>query len=36
MKIIENIKKEAVILIVFAVLSLIVFMLYHPGASGRA
>src|SRR3972149_9152707 len=34
MKLIENIKKEAVILIVFAVLSLIVFMLYHPGASG--
>src|SRR3990172_11698453 len=34
MKIIESIKKEAAILIAFAVLSLIVFMLYHPGASG--
>src|SRR3972149_2018595 len=34
MKLIESIKKEAVILIVFAVLSFIVFMLYHPGASG--
>ncbi len=34
MKLIESIKKEAVVLIVFAVLSIIVFMLYHPGASG--
>lgn len=34
MKLIENIKKEAAILIIFAVLSLLVFMIYHPGASG--
>lgn len=34
MKLIEKIKKEAAILIAFAVLSIIVFMIYHPGANG--
>ncbi len=34
MKLIENIKKEAVILIVFAVLSIIAFIMYHPGSRG--
>ncbi len=34
MKLVEIIKKEALILIAFAVLTLIVFVLYHPGANG--
>ena len=34
MKLVEFIKKEALLLIAFAALTLIVFVLYHPGANG--
>jgi len=34
MKLVEIIKKEALILIAFVALTLIVFVLYHPGANG--